>query len=63
MKALLHWTSYIIVCLVAMPIHYVYGVWAYIGALAALSVALVLQWIEGRMSIEEGWSYRIWGKR
>lgn len=48
MKHLLHWGSYAIIAFTALPIQIAYGVWAYVAALLVLSIALLMQWVEGK---------------
>lgn len=50
MKHVLHWVSHFIVCGAALPIYEAHGGWAYGAAIAVIWVALILQYIEGRLA-------------
>lgn len=63
MKSILHWSSWALCVAVAYPIYESHGGLWYFAALVALMVVMILQWVEGRMSVEKGWRYDFWRKQ
>jgi len=47
---------------VAYPIKVAFGTGWYFAALVVLGAAMILQWVEGRLSVERGWRYGFWRK-
>lgn len=60
MERILHWGCYAICVAISLPILHAYGIWAYLGSIVALSVVMVGQWVEGRISLsrESGTDWR-----
>jgi hypothetical protein len=62
MKYVLHCLSWALCVAVAYPIKVAFGTGWYFAALVVLGAAMILQWIEGRLSVERGWRYGFWRK-
>lgn len=63
MNYLLHWLSWALCVAVAFPIYFAYGPGWYVAAHAVLGIAMILQWLEGRLSVEKRWRYDFWRKQ
>ena len=62
MKHFLHWFSWAICVAVAYAIQLAYGSTWYIVALVALGAVMIMQWVEGRLSVEKSRRCGFWGK-
>ena len=63
MKHFLHWFSWAICVAVAYAIQLAYGPIGYFVALVALGAVMIMQWVEGRISVEKNWRYDFWRKQ